>query len=579
MGIPTILNVTQEQEAGRQVAGGGPETIEFCRVKIASGADAEALLRDPEFQRQWRLLHQSCPWATSFQGPDFVLTWYRIYRGCFEPVLVTGWSTGGELVGLLMLAIGADRPELAAAGAWQAEYQCWLSSPACQESFIKSSVCALSARFRGWRLRFHCLPAAAPVGWTVSCPLWRRRCQLHVLARPLMQVEPGGRHAASLRKKSNKSRLSRLRRLGEVRLERITDPAALAGLLDRIIENYDLRMAALSGTAPFREDPQKKAFYLGLMEAGLLHVTVLWAGRTLVSAHLGFIEADTVGVGVLAYSPFHAENSPSKLHLLLLAQQLAAQGFAALDLTPGGEYKERFATSHERVYSLTVFFSRKQFLAAVALQAVRSLASRALARLGVRPHSLKRFAENLRSAGPCGWLRNAFWRLGRGPGYQVFGLGSSDPPGEGAGFFSRDSLPDLLAYAGDADVAARKRFFLKSWRRLQSGCHAYARVESGCLSHWCWLAAPDAQGQVPEIGREYCFPSGSAVLFDVVIPPEATGGDQVRAGLLQIAQEAKEMAGAERLFVIVRRGDTALRRQMETLGLQRVPAGQLRKDD
>ena len=115
---------------------------------------------------------------------------------------------------------------------------------------------------------------------------------------------------------------------------------------------------------PFAEDAAKRPYHVALMrDARMLHVSVMRAGGRFVSGQLNlFTRPGEVLLGVLSHSPFFARSSPGTLHLLRVARELAREGTAVFDLTPGGEpgnYKERFATRRDTVHSIQVFFDWK----------------------------------------------------------------------------------------------------------------------------------------------------------------------------------------------------------------------------
>ena len=65
------------------------------RVRVVLGSDAERLLVDQEFVTRWQAAFDGCPWATTFQSPDFTRTWYDCYRADYEPVLVLSGTLFG----------------------------------------------------------------------------------------------------------------------------------------------------------------------------------------------------------------------------------------------------------------------------------------------------------------------------------------------------------------------------------------------------------------------------------------------------------------------------------------------------
>src|SRR5215470_1548145 len=320
-------------------------------VEIHRGDAALELFGRTDFRRAWRSLHRACPWSTAFQDGPFTDTWYRAYRERFAPVVVTG-TADAKLCGLLLLAVGRDGT-LCHVGAQQAEYQVWLAT---DERFAGAALDRLAAEFPGRRLQLLFVPPGVPF---MPPDRWRSRCFRRPIPAPFLATNPAHSVRESMRKKANRSKLNRLTRGGKLTFERVDDGAAFEALLDQIAPLYDLRQGAAHGALPFREDPLKTAFYRALQrETDLLHVTAMRVDDELVAAHVGIRSRNTVLVGMPAHSPRSTRHSAGKILFYELALLLEQEGVAALDLTPGGEYKDRFATHFDEASVLTIIFSR-----------------------------------------------------------------------------------------------------------------------------------------------------------------------------------------------------------------------------
>jgi CelD/BcsL family acetyltransferase involved in cellulose biosynthesis len=332
-----------------------PESAADDVVSIHQGADAWALLAERGLLRNWEELAAACPWATPYQSSYFVTTWLRHYRTRYSPVVVTMRARDGTLSGLLVLALSRNGRRLEVAGAHQAEYQAWLAKPGGQLDFIERAVALVDRVLPGHDLKFKYLPRGLPIEEIRDSTLFRARGGITAHSRPLMRLDPD-QLDESLRKKSNKSRWARLRRLGPLEFTRITDPQAFAAVFDPIIASYDERQGAANGVLPFAQDPDKKAFHLDLMRGrpGFLHVTVTTLSGKVIAAHIGVAGTSEVHLAIVCHSQAHAEHSPGKLHLLRLGRMLAQEGVQTLDLTPGGDWKERFANARDDVYILTI---------------------------------------------------------------------------------------------------------------------------------------------------------------------------------------------------------------------------------
>src|SRR5215471_8704052 len=216
---------------------------------------------------------------------------------------------------------------------------------------------------------------------------WRSRYVWRPIPRPFLATNPADSVRASLRKKSNKSKFSQLKRRGKYRFERVCNAGAFTTLLDEMIPLYELRLGAVHDALPFRHDEMKKGFYQALQrETDLLHVTVMRVDDELIAAHIGMRTENMVMAGILAQSPRYARNSVGKLLYFELALLLEHEGVECLDLTPGGEYKDRFATHFRGAGSVTILFS---YSAARRYRLRRRLID-AAKRKGVSTNSVKR---------------------------------------------------------------------------------------------------------------------------------------------------------------------------------------------
>ena len=370
-------------------------------VEILQGEDADRLLADATFIAEWSALRDQCPWATPFQSPAFAATWYRVYRSRANPVLVLS-RANGRLRSLLPLAHIPARNQLAVAGTWHAEYHAWLSPAHLGDAFPAQAFLALRREFPSLPVNFYFLPPNAPSGW-LNERQPRRLALVKSRRRPLMRFGDGTEIAASLAKSSNKSRLKRLEKLGRIEFRRITDPEEFEPLFDQIIRFYDARRLAVTGSAPFRNDPLKRAFHLEMMrQPGLLHVTVMKVGNQIASAHLGACSKQEVQLGLIAHNPELEKHSPGKFHILFLARMLMQEGYEQLDLTAGGDpYKERFANAWDEVHTLRVFPTALAKARAAVATSLEQAARKTLDTLHITPARVRWFVNTLKRLRPA----------------------------------------------------------------------------------------------------------------------------------------------------------------------------------
>ena len=528
------------------------QQIRFCRDSEAAG-----LLEDPAFGLAWDELAAACPWATAAQSRLYAGVWYGVYSQVFELMLVYRRAETGALSGLLALARHRQDGRLTLVGDLQGEYKTWLARPDDGDGFIEDAMDELARQLPGGRLCFQYLPAGAPLGWLSPGRRWASRTRLVRCDRPLMWLGEGSTVAESLAKKGNKSRLARLARIGPLELEVFASRQALEPCCDELISYYDLRQEAVNQCAPFREDPLKREFYLRLQDhPDLLHGSVLRAGAHIIAAHFGLRNRDSVQFGIVIHSPFLASHSPGKWITLKLGQQLAAEGYAYLDLTPGGDqYKTRFASHTTQVHVLTVFFHAAQARRAALRSAAVRLVKKALPRLGVTSQRARALAAAC--TGGRLWRRASRW-LWDSHDVLYFALArpaapvaAPDPP------LHRDAIADMLLYEpSGAAASSRAEFLSTTLSRLEGGAHVYSATAGRTLLHHAWLDRINGD------------PPNSLLLWDDCTHPATPPGPLYQAALSQRLSDAAVMEDIEWVFLAAPSGDRITLRHIAAAGFE-----------
>ena len=362
-------------------------------LKIARYIQAAEMLRNDDFRAQWLRLYRECPWATAAQSPAFVRSWYDAYRHQYRLLLVCEFSASNELIGLLPVA----RDQFGHAvlpGGRQAEYKTWLALPSNGKSFLHASLKLLSRERQIGALLFQYLPAGAPADAAgVSTALsWISEVETH--KRPIIRLTNAAEVAEYISQKTNKTiknSWNRLKRMGNVRLEQIREVEELVPIFDQLIQWYEIRQEMTYGKRPFRWDKNKKTWHLSLLKEGLLHVTLLKVGPTVISAMFGLTDGKTYSVMMSMFAPEYARYSPIALHHLLLVERLHAEGYSVLDLTPGPDpFKDRFAGAYDDVRVLSVYFKHKEWIKAKVRQQSEAIARGLLSAVGITPGSVAR---------------------------------------------------------------------------------------------------------------------------------------------------------------------------------------------
>jgi CelD/BcsL family acetyltransferase involved in cellulose biosynthesis/GNAT superfamily N-acetyltransferase len=540
----------------------------MSRVQFLRGHEAEVTLRDPAFIRRWDALHVNSAWGTLFQRSRFAQIWFDAYGDDLEPVLVVDEDGAGNVVGLLPLARHRRDGAVTAVGAHQAEYQGWLSHDAA--GFLGRSLSVLARESIAPMIRFMFLPPGMDVMQLQSDPLVRARSRFRAWNRGLVDLNDGGAAVErTLAKASYRQRIRGLERTGPLTFERLIGADALVAVIKEIADLCDLRQGALNGSEPFRQDPRKEAFHIGLQAAGdLLHSTVLRSGARVISAQLNWQEGPNLLLGLLAHSPFHARFSPGRVHLLQTARLLGSQGGQLLDLTPGGGYKDQFATRHDTVYSAEFFLSERRRARIVVAEAVGVAARRALRGLDLEPARVAEVVARARTrmAGlspaviPARLVRRAMrtvherreLRIYSQPLVRDLESTSSELPSPPGGVIRIDEVDLLLKYArANRDALPRQRFLSEVLARLEVGERCYAVEADGMLAHYGWLARARGESQMSEVGARFEPPPDSAWLYDFYTHPSFRGRGFYAATLRAMLRDAAAVCHAQNAFIAV----------------------------
>ncbi|WP_299701317.1 GNAT family N-acetyltransferase [uncultured Pontibacter sp.] len=487
-------------------------------LDVLIGEEVFTLLSDEDFQQDWDRLYEACPWGTVFQSRNFVACWYRTYQGAYLPVLVRAVQEG-QLTGLLTLALPQGGGQLVGAGHFEAEYQCWLSAEAEGESFITTALTELQRRLPGHAVHLRFLPPGAPMSWAEADPRWRAQCVVQPARRPLMDMAAPDL-PKMFRKTEFKNKLNRLRRIGEVRLERVTDAAAFSAMLKELAVQYDFRQGAMFNKNRFRENPLKAVFLQELFQLGLLHATVLKVNEEVIAAIAAVISKDWVHLGgINIHTPLYANYySPGFVHFLMLGQHLSEEGVAVFDLTPGGDsYKERMATNHDYVHELVVS-NKLSFQLKKRLK--KGLHDR-LIKSGLRPMSVELAIRKniyLFKGKTKAFLNSGLSLLlfkvreGEKKHYRILADDIKRSESCASVEVRYNNLNDLLDYDGRGVWQTRWEFLGESMRRFESGERSYTWAEGGRLLACAWLGRAPVGGPAPEgapvLRGIYCHPAG-----------------------------------------------------------------------
>jgi CelD/BcsL family acetyltransferase involved in cellulose biosynthesis len=521
---------------------------ESMNLVVLTGNKALQCVNSEEFQSRWKTLHARCPWATACQHPDFVAPWYELYHAIFLPVIVLRETDDHSLEGLLTLALHRKGSKLTGAGERQAEYHGWIEASDTHNNFIRAAIQEVRTAFPGVDLSFKYLPPGIPLDWIDLKNNLGRFCALRSHPRPVMKIDAAAMDRQRT-KKNNRQNYNRLRKMGDVQFERVTEHGHFIRIFDEMCAQYDFRQGALYQNMPFSNDPSKKLFYLELHKRGLLHTTVLTVDGEIAASHSGLLsEGRAVHVGINTHGPAFAAHSPGNLLLAMLGVQLAKENIPLLDLTPGGDgYKENFATEHDVAFELTIYSDMKTRLGKEAVLSLVRLSKARLHAAGYRTadiwtalgklQSLRHpsFQQMLRKLRGRSLPRRCEYRLCQ----------DRQAVSEVDISISKNRLNDILKFDACGRSFAHWAFLGTVMERMERSQHLYTFVDKERLLISCWVRTFPAAAIAQRPGQDPAPGTGAIVLSDLYVHRQLGNTEMVQRFIRQILFELKKLETTE----------------------------------
>jgi CelD/BcsL family acetyltransferase involved in cellulose biosynthesis len=487
-------------------------------IQLLMGSAAFNLIEDRRFLEAWNHLSNICPWTTVFQTPSFVGSWYRIYSNKFLPIIIKA-EYEGKLTSLLTLA--QDKNGLiTGAGANLAEYQAWLTADANDDTFITRALLEINRLFPGKKIMLKYIPADASLGWIKNDPVWSKRCFVKTCQQPLMVIN-GCHLTKELKKKNRREKLNRLKRLGELKFERISDYASFVSVFDELALQYDFRKGSMYNKLPFKTDPLRKKFLLTLFEQNNLHATVLKLNEKIIASNVSVQGQHQVHLqGINSFAAPFGRYSPGILHFLLLGKLLEEEGMPVFDLTPGGDaYKETLATDHTVAYTLSIGNNYHCFTIRFKSR-LKSYLTTTASIIGIKPDIIKKAGRNIRhyKAKCMNVTRQNFnsllplffhklkWRRKCRICWAVQNAFTFPKPG--LLNIHKDNVQDLLNFDQREIRYGRQEFLADAMHRFEQGEHCYSWVENEVLLGCAWLTTNRSS-----IADSSCFYENAGQIF------------------------------------------------------------------
>jgi CelD/BcsL family acetyltransferase involved in cellulose biosynthesis len=490
----------------------------------------------------------------------------------YDPLIAVGRESNGMLVGLLLLARERKTGALVHVGEKHAEYQTWIAQTR-DAGFITKALDAVREVEPGASLQLRYVPAGAPLDALMESAGWGTRAVKWQEDRGVADLGASDSIVSLVETSRYRYRMRKLGALGRVDFRSITGRSELEPWLDALIAFCDVRQGAINASFPFHDDALKREFHLAMLDhPELLHVTLLTAGDTLISAQINFRDRKAILLGLISHSPMFGKLSPGTLHLLLLARLANQEAFDLIDLTPGGEYKDRFASRAEPTYVVNIQFSAGRALRAQARDLVARTAKARIRQMGLRPADVRRQWE-AKVASAKKWLGRP---TDAAPGV----VSDGDPEYEISmyRFTSReiDALPGptehvrvnetadlLLPDAAGTPLILRRPLLRAALARFERGEQLLTRVRGDAITHCAWVVKGPSRVHFAGAAGDYELAESSALLYAFSRFTSDVEGD---ATFLRAAMAAARSDAADAALRVAVDSSDSLLHQLDAVG-------------
>ncbi len=391
-------------------------------------------------------------------------------------------------------------------------------------------------------------------------------------SRPLLKLDEASLEK-TLRKKSNRSKINRLGRFGELGFRILSDMEQVNDCIDRIIALYDFRQGAVNDSTPFSDDPVKKAFLLDWIRSSPeeLHLSCMTLNGEIIGAYIGVNSETDSHLAILAYSPEFAAFSPGKLQIYKTGQMLCAESISRLDLTPGGDpWKERFATHHDTVLELNAYSRLAEVRRLKVLEIVDNTVRKLLAKLHISPsriRSLLHRIKQLKHAGLSGNLR-ALYPVQRE--YAVYQLDLDNyVDGSGDADIKTNALNHLLMYQQRQGGVPKKVFLSEALSNLESGGRSHTLIsQTNKLVCCLWLAQDQENSFIEEVDQRVCYPTRGAVIHGDFTDQSLNNRQCFKITIQKILSDLKQSGDTKRVYINISSSNERLQQLVKELGFE-----------
>jgi CelD/BcsL family acetyltransferase involved in cellulose biosynthesis len=307
---------------------------------------------------EWSELWSRCTGATSFQRPEWVLSWTQASQP--REIYAIEARINGVLAGLapLFRYTSGSEKVLAPLGASISDYVDWIIDPVNETEVLNGIFDTLRRSDFVWdRLDLTDLPAASallralPPGWDCERSL-ETACPVLYLLSGARSVEDmvGSKHRHNLRTAAR-----RTERAGKARIE-IAEAESLSEFLHSMVELHTRRWAQCGNPGMLADNVIKEFHRIAapaLLQSGVLRLYGLRLNDRLIATLYALSERDIVYCYLQGFDSAYGELSPGAQILAAVINDAIRQGKTAVDFLRGREaYKYAWGAVDRETYRI-----------------------------------------------------------------------------------------------------------------------------------------------------------------------------------------------------------------------------------
>lgn len=307
---------------------------------------------------EWNDLWNRCPGATSFQRPEWVLSWTQVFQPA--PLFVVEVRCGKTLVGLapLFLYHSGQVRILAPLAASISDYLDWLIDPSRRSEILYEIFEVLRSSGTLWdHLDLHDLPGTSPL-LAFDLDSWDFERSEETVC-PVLTLPPAAKAVEEIlsAKPRHNLRTARRRteRLGNAQIE-IADETTLHEFLTAMMKLHGSRWSDC-GSSGMLADDRVQEFHRhaapALLKRNILRLYGLRLNGDLIATLYALAERDTVYCYLQGFDPACSALSPGAQILAAVIDDAFRDGKSEVDFLRGREtYKYTWGARDQQTYRL-----------------------------------------------------------------------------------------------------------------------------------------------------------------------------------------------------------------------------------